>query len=88
MNAMYGNIADKPATCRESSRMLRSRGRLIVSHPEGRGFVDKLRAAGDLFIEPLPSREEFETLIRPMGLEVISWRDEPALYVMVARKED
>jgi SAM-dependent methyltransferase len=86
MNAMFGNIADKPAACSNAEQALRPGGRLIVSHPEGRAFVDQLRAAGDLFIESLPTREEFQTLLGPTGLEVISYRDEPKLFVMVARK--
>jgi ubiquinone/menaquinone biosynthesis C-methylase UbiE len=86
MNGMYGNIADKPAACRNAARMLRSGGRLVVSHPEGRAFVDQLRASSDLFIESLPTKEEFEALVEPLGLEVIAYRDEPKLYLMVARK--
>jgi ubiquinone/menaquinone biosynthesis C-methylase UbiE len=86
MNGMYGNIADKPAACRNAARMLRSGGRLVVSHPEGRAFVDQLRASSDLFIEAFPTREEFEALLEPLGFEVITYRDEPKLYLMVARK--
>jgi ubiquinone/menaquinone biosynthesis C-methylase UbiE len=86
MNGMYGNIADKPAACRNAARMLRSGGRLVVSHPEGRAFIDQLRASSDLFIEPFPTREEFETLLKPLAFEVITYRDEPKLYLMVARK--
>ncbi len=86
MNGMYGNIADKSAACGNAARMLRSGGRLVVSHPEGRAFVDQLRASSDLFIESLPTKEEFEALLEPLGLEVIVYRDEPKLYLMVARK--
>ena len=86
MNGMYGNIADKPAACRNAARMLRSGGRLVVSHPEGRAFVDQLRATSDLFIESLPTKEEFEGLLEPLALEVVAYRDEPKLYLMVARK--
>ncbi len=86
MNGMYGNIADKPAACRNAARMLRPGGRLMVSHPEGRAFVDQLRATSDLFIESLPTKEEFGTVLGPLGLEVIAYRDEPKLYLMVARK--
>ena len=86
MNGMYGNIADKSAACGNAARMLRSDGRLVVSHPEGRAFVDQLRASSDLFVESLPTEEEFETLLKPLGLEVIAYRDEPKLYLMVARK--
>jgi ubiquinone/menaquinone biosynthesis C-methylase UbiE len=86
MNGMYGNIADKPAACSNAARMLRSDGRLVVSHPEGRAFVDQLRATSDLFIESLPTKEAFGTVLRPLGLEVIAYRDETKLYLMVARK--
>jgi len=86
MNGMYGNIADKPAACRNAARMLRSGGRLAVSHPEGRAFIDQLRATSDLFIEQFPTREEFEALLEPLGFEVITYRDESKLYLMVARK--
>jgi SAM-dependent methyltransferase len=86
MNGMYGNIADKPAACGNAARMLRSGGRIVVSHPEGRAFVDQLRATSDLFIESLPTKEEFEALLEPLGLEVLAYRDELKLYLMVARK--
>ena len=86
MNGMFGNIADKPAACRNAARILQSGGRLVVSHPEGRAFIDQLRASSDLFIEPFPTREEFEVLLEPLGFEVITYRDEPKLYLMVARK--
>lgn len=86
MNGMYGNIADKPAACRNAARMLRSGGRLVVSHPEGRAFIDQLKASSDLFIEPFPTREEFEALLEPLGFEVTTYRDESKLYLMVARK--
>ena len=86
MNAMYGNIADKPRACRNAARMLRVGGRLVVSHPEGRAFVDQLRGASDLFLESLPTREEFEKILGPLGLKVTEYRDEPKLYLMVAEK--
>jgi hypothetical protein len=66
--------------------MLRPGGRLVVSHPEGRAFVDQLRMTSDLFIESLPSRKEFQLLLRPLGLEVVTYRDEPKLYLMVTQK--
>jgi ubiquinone/menaquinone biosynthesis C-methylase UbiE len=86
MNAMFGNIADKPTACREVTRMLRLGGRLVISHPEGREFVARLRSTTDLFIEPLPTREEFEHFVAGLDFEVTAYRDEPKLYLLVARK--
>ena len=39
------------------------------------------------FIESLPTKEEFQALLRPFGLDVITYRDEPKLYLMVAQKQ-
>ncbi len=86
MNAMYGNIADKAAAHRNVVRMLRPAGRLSVSHPEGRAFVDHLRATTSLFIEPYPTRDEFAAALAPHGLVVVHYRDEPQLYLMLATK--
>lgn len=86
MNAMYGNIADKAAAQRNVARMLRPGGRLVVSHPEGRAFVDQLRATSSLFIEPYPTQEEFAAALGAHGLVVTLYRDEPQLYLMLARK--
>jgi hypothetical protein len=58
----------------------------VVSYPEGRAFVDHLRATSDLSIESLPTKKEFEALLKPLGVEMIAYRDEPKLYLMVARK--
>ena len=87
LNAMFGNIADKPRACRNLSRMLRQGGRMVVSHPEGRAFVEELRRTSPLPIESLPQRTQFQSLLQPLGLEVVTYRDEPKLYLMVARKE-
>ena len=86
LNAMFGNIADKPRACRNLSRILRPGGRMVVSHPEGRAFVEELRRTSPLAIESLPQRTQFQSLLQPLGLEVIAYRDEPKLYLMVARK--
>jgi SAM-dependent methyltransferase len=86
MNAMYGNIADKPAACRRAAETLRSGGRLVISHPEGKSFVHQLQATTDLFIEPFPAQDEFGAMVKSIGLQVIFFRDEPKLYVLVARK--
>ena len=88
MNAMYGNIADKPRACQNIARMLRPEGCMVVSHPEGRAYVEELRKSGTLFIESLPQRRAFEALLRPLGLEVVHYRDEPKFYLMVAAKAD
>lgn len=87
MNAMYGNIADKPAACARAAAALRSGGRLVISHPEGKSFVHYLLSTTDLFLEPFPARDEFQFMVARFGLEVRVFRDEPKLYLLVACKE-
>lgn len=83
-NAMYGNIADKPGTHRNVARFLRPGGRMVVSHPEGKRFVDHLSATSDLHIEPLPTEEEFRAALDLVGLRVEAFVAERKLYLMVA----
>jgi hypothetical protein len=87
MNAMYGNIADKHSACVRAAEALKPGGRLVISHPEGKAFVHQLRDTTDLFIEPFPTRESFQAMVAPLGLEVTAFRDEPKLFLMVARKK-
>ena len=87
MNAMYGNIADKHAACSRAAEALRPGGRLVISHPEGKSFLHQLRETTDLFLEPFPGRDEFQWMVAPLGLEVDAFRDEPKLYLLVARKK-
>lgn len=34
----------------------------------------------------LPTRKEFEMILVPLGLDVTTYRDEPKLYLMVAKR--
>ena len=86
LNAMYGNISDKTLACQNVARMLKIGGRMIVSHPEGSDFVDKLRYTSPLQIESLPSYKQFQSILQPVGLKVTYFKDNPKTYIMVARK--
>lgn len=86
MNAMFGNLADRAAACREAARMLRPGGRLIVSHPEGRAFVEHLRATTDLIVDSLPDRQTFHALVTPLRMDVTLYQDDPKLYLAIATR--
>ena len=68
MNGMYGNIADKPGALRNIMRMLRPGGRIVISHPEGRGFVEGLVRSEPFPITALPSQDEAHTFLGSYGL--------------------
>ena len=86
VNACYPNIADKATAFSNIGRMLRAGGRLVISHPLGKAFIDRIREGTPFPLDDFPERAEAETLLRPLGFGVKSFVDEPELYVLVAEK--
>lgn len=87
MNAMYGNIADKDGALRNLVRMLRPRGRIVISHPEGRAFVEQLVGKVPFPITPLPTEDEARSFLGSFGLTVRQYTDEDKLLIVVAVKD-
>lgn len=81
MNAVFGNLVDKGGALANVARMLRPDGRLVVSHPEGRAFVERIAQEHPFPITPLPTREDLERLLERAGLMLVDWIDEPKLYL-------
>jgi SAM-dependent methyltransferase len=87
VNACYPNIADKPGSFTNIVRMMKKRGRLVISHPMGRSFVEKLRAGSPFPLDDFPERDKAAGLLQLHGLEIQEFVDEPKLYILVAAKE-
>lgn len=86
VNACYPNIADKAASFSNIGRMLGAGGRLLISHPLGKAFIDRIREGTPFPLDDFPERAEAEALLRPFGFAVKTFVDEPELYVLVAEK--
>ena len=86
MNGMFGNIADKEGAIRNVGRMLRSGGRVVISHPEGRAFVAGIARTDPFPITPLPTAEEARALLGASKLTVRDYIDQEKLLICLAIK--
>ena len=86
INACYPNIADKEGAFANIGRMLKKSGRLTVSHPLGKSFVDTLRPGAPYPLDDFPLESEALDLFHPYGLKIKAYVDEPKLYILTLIK--
>ena len=86
MNACYPNIVDKRSTFTNISRMMKSGGRMVISHPMGKSFIDLIRDQSSFPLDDFPGRSKAGRLLKPFGFRIKDFIDEPKLYIMVALK--
>ncbi len=89
INACYSNLIDKHKTFRNLRRMIRPGGRLIISHPLGRSFVEFLKENVPFPLDDFPASEpEAEMLFTPYGFHVSLFVDEEAFYLLRLTADD
>lgn len=86
MNAVFPNIIEKKKALRNCSRMLKKGGRIIISHPEGRSFVERLTALLPFHIDPMPLFPELRRLLDELPLVITYYLDTASLYLAVIEK--
>jgi len=86
MNACYPNIVDKKSTFANISRMTKPGGRMIISHPMGKAFIDLIRDETPFPLDDFPGKSKAERLMEPFGFKIKEFVDEPKLYIMKAIK--
>ena len=86
MNACYPNIADKPGSFHNISRMMTPGGRMVISHPMGKSFIDLLKDKSPFPLDDFPEKDEAEDLLVAYQFDVQTYVDEPNLYILVAAK--
>jgi SAM-dependent methyltransferase len=84
INACFANIVDKTKGLNNLYRLLGQKGRLIVSHPLGRDFIVQLKKNTPLHLDLLPDETGARELCEGHGFEVVSFRDDPLYYLIVA----
>lgn len=82
MNACYPNIVDKASTFTNISRMTKPGGRMIISHPMGKAFIDRIRDETPFPLDDFPGKSKAERLMEPFGFKIKEFVDEPKLYIM------
>ena len=87
INACFPNIADKPGTFANLSRMMKPAGRMIISHPLGKEFVDMLKKNAPYPLDDLPDEQDAIHFLTPYGFSIKSLVDEPELYILIAVKQ-
>jgi len=88
INASYPNIVDKLGAFSNLARMMKTGGRLVVSHPLGKSFIAGLKKNLPFPLDDFPERTEAEILLRPFGFGVETFVDEPKVYILVARRDE
>ncbi len=86
INACYPNIADKAGTFTNMARILRPAGRVIISHPLGKAFVETLKRGASYPLDDFPSKSDATHLFSPYGFKVKAYVDEPKLYILTLLK--
>ena len=84
MNAVFSNIADKEAALEKCSCVLKKGGQLIISHPEGRDFICRLRNAVSFHLDLLPTFPKLRDIFGRHPLKIVRYIDRPKLYFALA----
>ena len=88
INACYPNIVDKVGAFTNLGRMTRKAGRMVISHPLGKSFIDSLKEKVPFPLDDFPEKLEAGILLKPYGFEIKKFVDEPDLYILVAAKDN
>jgi SAM-dependent methyltransferase len=85
LNGCFSNILDKAKSLDNLYRLLRHKGRLVISHPLGRNFIVELKRSTPFHLDLLPDEAEARELLGQHGFEIVAFRDEFAFYLVVAK---
>ena len=88
INACYPNIVDKVRAFANLGRMTRTAGRMVISHPLGKSFIESLKEKVPFPLDDFPEKLEAGILLKPYGFEIKKFVDEPDLYILVAAKNN
>lgn len=86
-NACFGNFYDPQEALRAINTLCHRGGRLVISHPMGKEFVRRLKEEHpEMVTAELPEKPHLEAMLEAVGFRLELFRDDPELYLAVARK--
>ena len=85
-NACFANLIDSQAAIAQAARLFAPKGRIVISHPLGSGFVAALHAGEpDIVPNLLPVRGELERYASLNDLRVVRFEDEEDYYLAILK---
>lgn len=87
-NACFANLFDPKGTLAHCVHYLKKSGRVLISQPVGKQFVEQLHHyQPELVPHHMPTREELDAWSKELHLEVKQFRDEGKFYLAVLETE-
>ena len=86
INACYPNIVDKQGAFDNIARMTAPGARLVISHPMGRAFIDRLKKSISFPLDDFPGRPAAEKILAAFGFGLREFVDEAECYILVGEK--
>jgi len=65
---------------------MKAEGRIVISHPLGKAFILSLKESLPFPLDEFPKEPEVGALLKPFGLKIETFIDEPELYILAATK--
>jgi SAM-dependent methyltransferase len=86
INACYPNIVDKTGSMANIARMMRAHGRLVISHPMGKRFIERLKEKSPFPLDAFPEKKEAKVFLDSFGFVLDTMIDEPEMYLLLGVK--
>lgn len=88
MNAVFPHLEDKESALEKAHRLLKTGGRIVISHPIGREAVNRKhqKAGGAVEDDRVPETNELELMLKGAGFVNIQIIDEPDFHWATAAK--
>ena len=88
VNACYPNLVDKKGVFANIGRMMKTGGRLVISHPMGKAFIGLLKEKSPFPLDDFPEKSEAKILLNPYGFKITRFLDQARLYILIAVKQE